>query len=275
MKFDKIVLTGSQSITLFDLYNPLSTPYVARSIDGLGPTETDVSLVTTVQNVGLYLGQRPELREIIFSIRLNPDYTIGQTPEKLREAIYLLRPVNADASLSLKLYDGETEFANTSVYIKRIELTPFAKENDLQLTLASTQSYFEKPTPVVMTDPPFNKAKPVFPNIGSASTGFKLKVLYSGSSSRFAYYRNDPYQVLEIEYPFVAGDVLEVDTRVGTRGVWVTRGTSRISLLGNFTLRSSWVSLYPQDNAFIWGFGYDYDRFSFTHYEYQPKYIGV
>ncbi|QAU06267.1 minor tail protein [Gordonia phage Rickmore] len=283
MKFDQIILTGTKSITLFDLKNPRSTPYTAKTVDGLDPTDVDVTLAQTSSGTGVYIGRREQLREITLNIYLNPDYGIGQTPEALREEIYLINPINEDMSLDYRLMLDGVEVAMTPVYIKRTESAVFDKGTIMQLVLASTSGVFKRRTPISVPNPPLDKVYPVFNNSGSAMSGFRLEVGFLAAANKFGLRQQVPTDDLILEkIPtnpdlFLAGDRLIIDTNIGKRGVWRTRGGVTESLMGSLTQSSVWLSLYPGDNTLevLLDPATHASTIDWKLYEHTPKYRGV
>lgn len=276
MRFDQVILSGQDDIVLFDRNDPLSSPYVTRTIDGLGPTEATVNLAQDTTGAGVYLGRRPSLREIVCNIHMNPDYTIGENPSSLRDRLYLLRSNELDGSLSFRLMDQGAEVARTPVYIKRMETTPFAKENLLQLVLSSPEANFHADAEFVMASPTFDKQVPGFPNGGSAPVGFRLKVGFYGAATMFSLTRHGDQKSLAVVRPFSDGDILEIDTRLGSRGVWVENSSGRQSLLGFLGSTSTWLTLFPGVTQFTvsTGGGPSYN-FNWLEYRHRPEYLGV
>ena len=283
MIFDQITLTGSKTIKLFDLKNPLSTPYTAKTIDGLGPTDVDVTLAQTTQGTGIYVGRREQLRQITVNVAMNPDYSVGQTPETLREDIYQLRPVNTDLSLDFNLIRDDVVVAVTPVYIKKVEVTPFSKDTLLQLILASTSEFFHKKDPIVQENPMFDSIRPVFMNQGTVQTGFRMQVEFGKSVNTFGLRTNNPTTQMVVSdgeegsgFLFHQADVLEFDTNIGNRGVWLHRSGTKTSVLENLTTESTWLSLYPGSNQ-LDTILHPPDPTSFTWklLEHRPKYRGV
>lgn len=281
MNFDQVILSGHRDIVLFDRNDPLSSPYVSRTIDGLGPTEANVSLAQDTAGAGIYLGRRPSLREVVCNIYMNPDYTIGENPQSLRQNLYLLRPVTVDGSLLLKLMWQGSEVVRTEVYIKRIEVTPFAKDNVMQLVLASVQDTFQAPSDEVLSPPSFSKTKPIFPNVGTAPTGFNLKLTFTGSMKRIGFSQDGTNKYFSVARglegtTFTSGDILEIDTRIGSRGVWVTKGGTTTSLLGFMDPNSTWLTLDPTETKLtLMKDTADGVNFNWTEFRYHPQYLGV
>lgn len=282
MQFDKIILSGSNSITLFDHRDPLSTPYVTRTVDGLGPTEADVSLARTAQGPGIYLGRRPQLRVITFNLNLNPNYFEGETPETLRERIYNLRSNRPDNALLLSLYSDDVEVANTPVYVKRVEVSPFAKDNLMQLTLESPDEYLKRPTDYSIQIPSnASKTEPVFTNIGSAPTGFRLQVWFNDIGMySFGLIRGEQEEYLTLTHRFFSGDILEIDTRIGSRGVWHSKDSDghTYNILGSLDSNSTWLQLHPGPNSFQLFQDSSVPattNFTWGQLTYKPQYLGV
>lgn len=284
MKFDQIILTGTKSITLFDLKNPRSTPYTAKTIDGLDPTDIDVTLAQASSGAGIYIGRREQLREMTFNVYLNPDYSIGQTPDLLREELYLMNPVNEDLSLDLRLMLNAEEVAMTPVYIKRTETAAFSKDTVVQLVLASTSGTFKKRVPVVDPDVlELDKTFPVLHNAGSAMSGFRVELDILATVNRVGFLMTNPNNEMWLEkvstYPnlLLAGDKLVIDTNIGQRGVWRIRAGDTDSLMSALPATSTWLTLYPGDNTLevVTDPGPNATSFNWVKYEHQPKYRGV
>lgn len=284
MKFDQIILTGTKSITLFDLKNPRSTPYTAKTIDGLDPTDIDVTLAQASSGAGIYIGRREQLREMTFNVHLNPDYSIGQTPDLLREELYLMNPVNDDLSLDLRLMLEGVEIAMTPVYIKRTEAAAFSKDTIVQLVLASTSGTFKKREPI--EDPDIlrlDKVHPVLHNAGSAMSGFRVELDILATVNRIGFLMTNPSNEMWLEkvstYPdmLLGGDTLIVDTNIGQRGVWRVRDGVTDSLMSSLPATSTWLTLLPGDNILevVTDPGPNATSFNWVSYQHQPKYRGV
>lgn len=277
MKFDKVTLAGSKEITLFDLNNPRSSPYAARTIDGLGPTDLDVTLAQTTQGNGLYVGRRKQLREITINAYLNPDYTNGETPEMLREDIYELRSNSYDDTLDFNLYHESQKVATTKVYLKRADMPIYSKDSVLQIVLASPSEYFDRPSPSAFIDPSFDKQFPVFHNPGTAPIGFTMKLLITQpTSSIILSDQNVTNMVIEtLGNPFnflQPGDILEINTTIGWRGVWRHRAGVRTNYLKHLTPDSGWLTLQPGVNNWNVQIGGDFEWKELVMW---PKYKGV
>lgn len=283
MKFDQILLTGSQTIKLFDLRSPRSTPYTARTIDGLGPTEVDVQLGQTSQGTGIYIGRREQLREITVNAYLNPNYMAGETPEQLRDAIYRLRPVNPDLSLDFRLmFDGK-EVASTPVYVKTVEISPYSKDNTLQIIVASTSGYLARKDPLVVPNPALDRLAPILVNEGTAMTGFKIKIEITGQVDAIGFVMRTPFQAMSLQkLPgdaalFLSGDIIEIESTIGQRAIRYTRNGVTKSALAALTPDSTWLTLYPGPNQleYLQSPVTTPPKYLWREFTHTPKYLGV
>lgn len=93
----------------------------------------DVTPAQTSGGTGVYIGRREQLREIVANISMNPNYFVGETVEALREELYLMNPVNEDASWIRLMFEG-AEVAIASSLL-RVETAVFSKDTILQLVL--------------------------------------------------------------------------------------------------------------------------------------------
>lgn len=279
MKFDKIVMSGLSDMVLFDLNDPTSSPFVTRTVEGMGPTEIDLTLAQSVHGSGIFVGKRSQLREITFNLTLRPRFELGETLATVREQMYslYLRSTRPDESLDLRILSQGYEVARTPVYVKRLESSPFSKESLMQLVLSSTEQYFHRNEPYTLDSieaGALDKANPVFHNIGTAPTGFFLSVRMISTGVSFGLSSLAPREHLEVVYDFNGGDRLEIDTRVGSRGIWLRRGDQRNHILSSMTSDSSWLTL-PAGPTQYTVMPDSVTSFEWFLFQYTPKYLGV
>lgn len=268
MKFTKIRLIGLSTIDLPVADAESTDRYILKSAEGLGPPEIDVSIATTLHAGGVYQGRRPQQREPVLQIGLNPDYRTGQTASDLRNSLYgMLTPGHVDAVI-LQIMDGVDVVAHTKGYVKTLEIVPFAKDPEVQLVLSCLTPYFEAPEIIFVS--PGDAAQPSIENVGTAPTGFYMEVNFTGPVSGWSLV--DPAgKEMEFLYDFVVNDKLAVDTRPGSRGVWLTRDLVISNLIFALTANSIWPQLYGGDNIF----STSSQGFEWGEVYYYPQYWGI
>lgn len=254
MMFTKIRLVGRTNVDFPIVGAKPSDPYILKAVDGLGPPEGDVSIVNTSQG-GVYQGRRPQLREPVARVGLNPSYALGQTVGSLREQLYgLLSPSGNDERIDFQLMNGAVVVAHAYGYVKRIEINPFTKEPEAQITIACISPYLSDPnatfaTPEMTYDSGFTYFSVL--NGGSAPSGFALSVIFtadhSGSLQIFSDASSPFSPILSILHSFVEGDSLTLNTVPGSISIMKTPpgGSSddAVSILGSYS-SGPWLQLH-------------------------------
>ena len=280
MYFTKIRLTGLFTTDL-PIVNALpSDRYILKNADGLGPPEVDVIIADTVNAGGVYQSRRTQSRELVITIGLNPDYNVGQTPADLRTELYGLLTPSQEDKVTVTIMDGDTPLANTEGYTKRIEIVPFNKEPEVQVTIACLQQYLLAPanlyiipggSPGVM--PPTGVEIPFdITNAGTATTGFYMEIVITSPQPQFYIADSFGHKMYITNY-FYHGDTLILDTRPGFRGIrYKESGSSTESnIIHSLSSDSTWLMLYGGVNNFIASSYF----FSWGNVFYRPQYWGI
>lgn len=270
MKFTKIRLIGLVPVDLPVVHAKPSDQFTLKDADGLGPPEVDVSIASTLNTGGVYQGRRPQSRQPVFRIGLNPDYRAGQTVGDLRNELYgMLTPGYPDV-VQVQIMNDDTIVAVAEGYVKNLTISPFSKDPEAQLTIDCLQPYLEAPDDLYV-EPGGTKAAPVLTNAGSAPTGFHMELNLTADMPSLVLFDALNVNKMQFDYAFKAGDKLAFDTRPGSRGVWLTRDLLTTNIIYAFSADSTWFLLYGGDNtfhtnsqAFTWGDVY-----------YRPKYWGI
>lgn len=87
-------------------------------------------------------------------------------------------------------------------------------------------------------------------NRGDVSTGMIFHGVFSGSVIELTIWDTLKHQKMAIEYEFVAGDELFIDTNKGEKSVILQRSGQQINLINYLTDDSSWFTLDPGINSF-------------------------
>lgn len=280
MNINKIRLLGVTNVDFPIIGADPSGPYVLKSADGLGPPERDVFLARTVQEGGVRQGSRTRDRQVVLLVGLQPEWDIGQTSEELRSELYglLTPPYNLPVGLQLML--GDTVMGVAQGDISRFETAIFTKDPQVQITVDCDYPYFLAPAieyqyptkTVVGGKTAFDVA-----NEGTAPAGFWLKlVLQETVGGSLILSDNHAFgQKMEIGGTWAAGDILEIDTRAGQRGIWKIESgtTTRKSALNDLTPSSPWMQLHKGPNRLLLNrLAFDWEGNGFGH---TPAFWGV
>lgn len=272
--FDTVRLSGLTDIELPIYGIKPSDPYQVTSIAGLGPPELEVLIAENHAPGGIYINRRAQGREPVIRIGLNPDYKTGQTVADLRYALYgLLSPGVDPRDQSVKLYLVQNNVPRvlTTGYIKRIEIVPFNKNPEVQLTMTCLSPYLEEPEFTILTDLiPASNAWTIN-NAGLAPTGvaFEIEILTPISIFSISI---DNSTKMDFVADFQIGDKLIVNTNEAQRFVGLDRGGNYVSYLGILTADSDWLTLHGGVHTLRTS---PISEFTWRKFEYKAQYWGI
>lgn len=258
--------------------NASSGPYLLKQVDGLGPTPIDVNIAG-----GKYRGRTAQPRQIISRIGLLPNYATNQKASDLRDELYglLTNPHGVDTNdvpIDFMRYDGPggwTIVATTTGYASKFEIVPFSKDPEVQVTFECASAFldggeFESRSPEI------GSVLPAFTNPGTAESGFVLTLKFESVVPSFKITHTDTGKFMEIVYPFTSSKILKIDTREGSRGVWVINESNvETNIIYALTADSTWLTLFNGENAFL----VSSTEFNWADFQpgffWRPQYWGV
>jgi hypothetical protein len=280
MNINKIRLQGVTNVDLPIIGADPSGPFVLKSADGLGPTERAVFLAKTTQEGGIRQGSRASDKQIVLLVGLQPDWDTGQTAEELRTELYGLLTPPYGLPVGVQLMLGDTVQAITQGDISRFETAIFSQDPQVQIVIDTNYPYFVAPAiqyqlPTKSTVS--GKTAIDIENDGTAPAGFWMKiVLQETVAGSLILSDNAAFgQSMEIGGTWEAGDIFEIDTRAGQRGIWrwASGGGARVSALNDLTPASPWLQLHKGDNRLLLNrLAFDWEDDGFGH---TPAYWGV
>lgn len=268
MYFTKIRLIGLSTVDFPIVGAAVNNQYLLKEASGLGPPEVDVSIARTLNAGGYYQGRRPQSREIVLLITLNPDYSVGQTAADLRTTLYgLLSPGETD-NITVQILNGSTVIAYTIGYVSKLEIVPFSKDPSVQITIPCLEYYLQAPD-ILYVDPGA-QATPTINNLGTAPAGFHLEIIFTSNVTNWSLSKASGTK-MQVNYSFLTGDKLTIDTRPGSRGIWLTRSSVTTNIIGSLTSDSIWYLLHSGNNVFATSS----QAFNWADVYYRPQYWGI
>lgn len=256
MTFTKIRLKWgprtSDTITFrFDALN-MFEPYLVKSITGLEGPDQVVSLSEIAEEGAGLQGVRTDDRQIVIQLGFQPDYSLGQSVEGLRRALYPMRNPKLRYKLTVQLLnEDETEIWQTTGRVSKMPTNPFTKDPEVQITINCLSPYWSSIGQYVHPNPSDISGQTTFTinNSGDATTGFETVVTLTAANSFFRFFTEDESEWIHITYPFAIGDVLTINTSMGSRKVSLNRGGNIINMLQYFSPNTSWLQLDSGDNV--------------------------
>lgn len=268
MKITKVRLNG---LTVVDLPIEGALPsdkYILKGLDGVGPPDLDVALGDTLFGDAVFQGRQAQGREIVGLIGLNPDFGSSESAADLRSNLYGMITPGYGEAITVQFMNVDAIVAETTGYVRRLEINPFSKDPEVQITVACVERQLVAPD-VVFLDPT-DKTDPEILNEGTAPAGFHMEVIFTGALASWSLEDVTGLYEMNVVYAFAVGDMLEIDTRPGHRGIWVTHLGVRKNII--WALQAGpWFMLHGDSNifhtssaAFNWGDVY-----------YQPRFWGI
>lgn len=272
MKLTKINLIGAVTTELPIAGLQPNSRFIMAGADGLGPTEQVVSIGKALNQAGIFQNREPQNRELIIRIKLNPDWAANETPEDLRMEVYglLAPPSNTDGGMTVEFFtlDPDNALAEVYGYVKKLEIVPFAKDPEVQVTIACTSPYLNQ-TDTIYLDPLSNV--PEAENPGTAPVGFQFQILFEANMSYWEIAHNVSDDFMRFEFDFLVDDILVVDTAEGSRSIQIIRDSNVFSVIGVLSSDSTWLRLFAGLNEFgVSSPDYSWELFSLT-----PRYWGI
>jgi len=269
MKFHKMRLNG---LTVVDLPVEGATPsdkYILKGVDGLGPPDLDVALADTLDGDAVFQGRRAQGREIVALVGLNPDYGSSESASDLRANLYGMITPGYGEAITVQFMNMDDIVAETTGYVKRLEINPFSQDPEVQMTIPCTERHLVAPNEIFLE--PADKLQPAILNTGTAPAGFHMELLFTTSLASWVLSSQMGDAQMNIIYAFVAGDRLEIDTRPGHRGIWVTRSGVRKNIIWALSADSIWFMLHGGNNVF----NASSNAYNWGDVWFQPRYWGI
>ena len=273
LQFDAIRLTGLTQIELPIFGNVSAAPFQISAADGLGPPELEMVLAENHTPGGIFVSRRTQGREITLRIGLNPNHSMGQSISDLRYLLYGLLSPGVDPQNQSILFDlmlDNVAQANVVGYVKRIEIVPFNKTPEVQLTIACLGPYFNAPS---VSSPTIAPGSGTFTinNTGLAPTGIAFEVEFSSVESTFTLTVVGG-KFMRFATQFQAGDILTVDTSEANRFVGLKRNGDYIRFMEILDDTSEWIILHGGEHVFQYT---NIAGLTWNYFNYRLRYWGI
>lgn len=264
MIFDKIRFVGAQNVDLPIVGATPAGPFILKGVDGLGPPEREVAISRTIREGGVRQGVRAANRQVVALVGLRPNWSTGQTSADLRDMLYGLLTTKYNLPVKMQLMLGTAVVAVAKGDVSKIEPSLFTKSTEAQITLDCDYSallapnvQYQVPVKTVISG---QTAIDVV-NDGTAPAGFWTSFKFNSTPVVPIRFTDDSASVQEkmvISGNWVTNDVLTIDTRDGSRGIWRSRPLGSgpgygdpVSKVGNLSGGSTWLQMHGGDNRFL------------------------
>lgn len=232
----------------------LSQGYSVKDIDGLDPVKTSFTSSKFAQEDGEeFESSERDTRNIIVKLGYEPDYS-GLSVRSLRQ--YLYRFFMPDTPIELRFYDDDETIVYIDGHVESMESPLFSDDPEATISIICFDPDFVDTETVTINGNTTAVTTGDTGNMlitykGTIKTGLIFALNANRTVPEFTIYHQPPddtIRQLDFAAPLIAGDVLTVNTIVGSKGATLTRSGSDSSLLYGVSPQSSWITLLPGDN---------------------------
>lgn len=246
----KVEITTNQGTTLVLPLEDISDGYSVQEVEGLDPVKATIVASKFASIDGEeYQSSRRESRNIVLKLGLEPNYIVGSIGQ-LRKKLYgFLMP---KSRVRMRFFTEGEPTVDIYGRVEAFEGARFTKEPDVNVSLICHQPDFYIPEPIVVNGNTTTAA--IWDEIeyaGSIETGILFRLNVNRTLSEFTIlHRPEDNIVRTLDFigPLSAGDVLEISTVSGAKGVTLIRNDVRSSRLYGMPAYSDWINLFPGQN---------------------------
>ena len=239
---------------------PIQSPngYLVKDIAGLDPSKANiVSSPFALLDGAKYQASRIETRNIIFTIRPQPDY-VTKTVDSLRSDLYLF--FMPKSKITMKFFREGKPTVEIVGYVESLETLLFTQSPEIVISVICMNPSFANISEMSLPVTPgaFISTSGVDAEsvsyAGSIETGFIFSMtLPVGSAplSSFALKHSFPSggeSVLNFVGGLIAEDTVVINTVSGNKYAYLTRAGATSSVLYAISPSSKWIKLYPGSN---------------------------
>lgn len=215
-------------------------------------------------------------RVISILLKLNPNWSLGETHSSLRDDLYKMISLSRISEIELRFLDGVTETAKIFGFVTKFEAPPFVKNADVTITMRCADPVIRGLTTVELLDADLNDTNPVLvtDTQSTAPHGFDLKITITGALSEFVI--QDTATSPEWKFrivpaaAFASGDILHISSQFGKKHVYMIRSSVTTHLLDKVDTLAVWPIIFPGANSFhfvqVATFDWNYLRYDASHW---------
>jgi hypothetical protein len=239
--------------------------YLIRNITGLDADEIVPKLYGSGQNGSKYYNMKPSPREIAMRIILNPQYSVNQTPENLRQELYKIISSYRTGQVELRFMNGTTELGTLKGLIIKFEAGLFNQVPEIQLTIRCDFPFFRQSTRTTVAN--LTTASTIITSASTAPHGFRMQLTASSINTFFQISKpGDGDWRFRVARVFSAGDQIYLSSEEDNKYIYANVAGSIVQLASSISLGSFWPLLFPGFNQFQIGSG-SWTINSFDYYE--------
>ena len=239
--------------------------YQIQQIEGLSPPEATINFTSIVGMDGAaFNSARIEPREIVLYIKINGN------AEKNRINLYSFFSPKSPVKLYYKngernvfiegyvssfvcdLFSGDGEIAQISILCP----SPYWKDaqeivDDISnvLGLFTFPFFINEGEPIPFSEYTENRESVVY-NFSLVDTGLLIRATFAGNVNSLEIRNTTTGEDFTVVYPFISGDILSINTNIGSKSVTLIRSGDEVNIFPYITQGSVFFQLHAGANTF-------------------------
>ena len=198
--------------------------FLLQKVTGLNPPDRDLFIGDYSQDGGIYQGRRVGVRNVVFTIGLNPNPALGETVSNLRKKLYkaFIDPQVEGDYLKFVLTDDDDNETYFVGYCEKFDTEIFSNDTLCQISMMCPDPYIRDNTDTVLTSGSGWVQVP-FTYQGTANTGFVVRIYVTTPTTEITLENNG--RVMQLVNPdgYEAGDIIIINTIPGQRSITLTK----------------------------------------------------
>ena len=273
----EVRVTTPQDALAPELVLPIGGPsnFPIQYIDGLSPADAEIATSKYAIVCGEHFdGSRANMRNIVLTLELVPDYSEYQTVEQLRAELYrYFKPKEETIMTFVSSEFGERWISG---YVETLEAPLFVDKPAAQISILCPNPYFRS-TVVTQTGSASANSPITIDNVGELSSGALITIEQAPSTNSVtitntAINASTEY-TMQINRSLPTNFTMSVNTNTGRKDAFLV-GDQNPSLLKDLSFDSEWIKIHPGVNQLVVGIkggGTDPQ----VTVEYEERYIGL
>lgn len=232
--------------------------YIVKDIEGLDPVKATLTSAAMAQVDGAQpQSSRRDTRNITAKLGFAPNWATNDI-RSLRANLYnYLLP---KSSVLLNFFFDEVLYAKTQATVESFDNSMFSQDPEVALSLICYDpDFYAAASETIPGNTVTNTTTQTISYEGTSDTGFIFTLWPTAAGTGFTLYNTHPDNTAQVfnapSLPYLAGDVITVNTIPGQKSITLKRSNVVTSVLYSVLPGSMWPTLAKGDNSFRCLFG--------------------
>ena len=244
-------------------FNQVGGAFKITEITGLSPADATINTST----MALVDGAKFNSSKVIMRV-IDIAFVIEREPSKNRIEVYKVLKSKHAVEVA---YKGDYRNVFIEGYVQSVDIDYFAMKQRVTVSILCPSSYFRQAQemvnelsaiigtfhfPFAITEPvPLsyldNTASLILTNDGDVETGLIIELYARGTASNPKIYNYVTGEYIGVNFDFVTGDLITIDTRKGSKSIKLLRNGVTSNQFNSIMKGSKWLQLEANESVFV------------------------